>query len=132
MLCELSPRTMSRIGKAPISLPKGVEITISDKNLVTVKGPKGTLVQPVDPDMTVKQDAGVVSLERPSDAKPHRAKHGLYRSLIANMVKGVSEGFVIEQELVGVVTALPRRANNSNWHWASRTPSPSTFPRRSR
>ena len=93
---------MSRIGKAPISLPKGVEITISDKNLVTVKGPKGTLVQPVDPDMTVKQDAGVVSLERPSDAKPHRAKHGLYRSLIANMVKGVSEGFVIEQELVGV------------------------------
>jgi large subunit ribosomal protein L6 len=82
---------MSRIGKAPINLPKGVEITISDKNLVTVKGPKGTLVQPVDPDMTVKQDA-----------KPHRAKHGLYRALIANMVKGVSEGFVIEQELVGV------------------------------
>jgi large subunit ribosomal protein L6 len=93
---------MSRIGKAPISLPKGVEITISDKNLVTVKGPKGTLYQAVDPDLTVKQDAGIITLERPSDAKPHRAKHGLYRALIANMVKGVSEGYVIQQELVGV------------------------------
>jgi large subunit ribosomal protein L6 len=93
---------MSRIGKAPISLPKGVEITISDKNLVTVKGPKGTLYQAVDPDLTVKQDSGIITLERPSDAKPHRAKHGLYRSLIANMVKGVSEGYVIQQELVGV------------------------------
>jgi large subunit ribosomal protein L6 len=93
---------MSRIGKAPISLPKGVEISISDKNLVTVKGPKGTLEQPVDPAISVKLDGGILTVERPSDAKPHRAKHGLYRSLIANMVKGVSEGFVIEQELVGV------------------------------
>ena len=93
---------MSRIGKAPISLPKGVEITISDKNLVTVIGPKGTLYQAVDPDLSVKQDAGIITVERPSDAKPHRAKHGLYRSLIANMVKGVSEGYVIQQELVGV------------------------------
>ncbi|MBL8010095.1 MAG: 50S ribosomal protein L6 [Flavobacteriales bacterium] len=93
---------MSRIGKAPINVPNGVQISISDKNLVTVKGPKGTLVQQVDPDMTLKQDNGVVTLERPSDAKPHRAKHGLYRALIANMVKGVSEGYVIEQELVGV------------------------------
>ncbi len=93
---------MSRIGKAPITLPKGVEITISDKNLVTVKGPKGTLEQAVDPDLKVSQADGTLTLERPSDAKPHRAKHGLYRSLIANMVKGVSEGFVIEQELVGV------------------------------
>lgn len=93
---------MSRVGKAPISIPKGVEITISNKNLVTVKGPKGTLAQAVDPDLTLKNENGVVSLERPSDAKPHRAKHGLYRALIANMVKGVSEGYVIEQELVGV------------------------------
>jgi large subunit ribosomal protein L6 len=93
---------MSRIGKSPIDIPKGVEINISDKNLVTVKGPKGTLLQAVDPDLTVKQDAGVLTLERPSDAKPHKAKHGLYRSLIANMVKGVSEGFSVEQELVGV------------------------------
>ncbi|MBK7944275.1 MAG: 50S ribosomal protein L6 [Flavobacteriales bacterium] len=93
---------MSRIGKAPIDLPKGVEVSISDKNLVTVKGPKGTLVQPVDPTITVKKDGTVLSVERPTDAKPHRAKHGLYRALIANMVKGVSEGYVIEQELVGV------------------------------
>ncbi|MBL7945468.1 MAG: 50S ribosomal protein L6 [Flavobacteriales bacterium] len=93
---------MSRIGKAPIDVPKGVQVTISDKNLVTVKGPKGTLEQAVDPDLTLKQEGTEITLARPSDAKPHRAKHGLYRALIANMVKGVSEGFVIEQELVGV------------------------------
>jgi large subunit ribosomal protein L6 len=93
---------MSRIGKAPIELPKGVELTISDKNLVTVKGPKGTLEQAVDPNIGLKKEGTTVTLERPSDAKPHRAKHGLYRALIANMVKGVSEGYVIEQELVGV------------------------------
>jgi len=93
---------MSRIGKAPVNVPNGVQISISDKNLVTVKGPKGTLVQQVDPDMTLKQENGVLTVERASDAKPHRAKHGLYRALIANMVKGVTEGYVIEQELVGV------------------------------
>ena len=93
---------MSRIGKAPITIPAGVEVSISDKNLVTVKGPKGTLVQAVDPDMKVKQEDGIITLERPSEAKPHRAKHGLYRALLANMVKGVNEGWVIEQELVGV------------------------------
>lgn len=93
---------MSRIGKAPIDLPKGVEVSISNKNLVTVKGPKGTLEQSVDPDITVKKDGAIVTVERPTNAKPHRAKHGLYRALIANMVKGVSEGYVIEQELVGV------------------------------
>ena len=93
---------MSRIGKAPISIPKGVQINISDKNLVTVKGPKGTLMQSVDPTITVKEEDGSINVSRPSDAKPHRAMHGLYRALIANMVKGVTEGFVIEQELVGV------------------------------
>jgi len=93
---------MSRIGKSPVTVPSGVQITISEKDLVTVKGPKGTLVQQVDPDMTLKQEEGVLTLERPSEAKPHRAKHGLYRSLIANMVKGVTEGYVIQQELVGV------------------------------
>lgn len=92
---------MSRIGKAPISLPKGVEISVH-KNLVTVKGPKGTLTQQVDAAITVTNDNGTVTLARPSDAKPHRAKHGLYRALISNMVKGVTEGFVIQQELVGV------------------------------
>jgi large subunit ribosomal protein L6 len=93
---------MSRIGKAPITVPKGVQITISDKNLVTVKGPKGTLEQAVDPDIRLKQEDSTITLERPSDAKPHRAKHGLYRALLANMVKGVSEGFTMQQELVGV------------------------------
>ena len=93
---------MSRIGKAPIEVPKGVEVNISNKNLVTMKGPKGTLEQAVDPDITLKQEGTEITLVRPSDAKPHRAKHGLYRALIANMVKGVAEGFVIEQELVGV------------------------------
>ncbi len=93
---------MSRIGKAPINVPNGVQINISDKNLVTVKGPKGTLEQAVDPAISLKQEGAVITLERPSDAKPHRSKHGLYRSLIANMVKGVSEGYVLEQELVGV------------------------------
>ncbi len=93
---------MSRIGKAPINVPQGVQITISDKNLVTVKGPKGTLEQVVDPDIRLKQEDNVITVERPSDAKPHRAKHGLYRSLLANMVKGVSEGFSVQQELVGV------------------------------
>jgi large subunit ribosomal protein L6 len=93
---------MSRIGKAPIAVPAGVQISISDKNLVTVKGPKGTLEQNVDPAISMKHEDGMITVARPSDAKPHRAKHGLYRSLLANMVKGVSEGFVIEQELVGV------------------------------
>ncbi|MEO8066381.1 MAG: 50S ribosomal protein L6 [Flavobacteriales bacterium] len=93
---------MSRIGKAPISIPKGVQVSISEKNLVTVKGPKGTLVQNVDPTITVKEEDGIINLSRPSDAKPHRAMHGLYRALIANMVKGVTEGYVIQQELVGV------------------------------
>ncbi|MCB9184844.1 MAG: 50S ribosomal protein L6 [Flavobacteriales bacterium] len=93
---------MSRIGKAPIELPKGVEVSISDKNLVIVKGPKGTLEQPVDPAIKLAKEGTTVTLSRPSDAKPHRSKHGLYRALIANMVKGVSEGYVIEQELVGV------------------------------
>jgi large subunit ribosomal protein L6 len=93
---------MSRIGKAPISVPNGVQVSISDKNLVTVKGPKGSLEQAVDPDIRLKQEGSEIIVERPSDAKPHRAKHGLYRALIANMVKGVSEGYVVEQELVGV------------------------------
>lgn len=93
---------MSRIGKAPISVPKGVQINISDKNVVTVKGPKGTLVQTLDPAITVKETDGELVFERPTDLKHHKAMHGLYRSLVSNMVKGVTDGFVIEQELVGV------------------------------
>ena len=93
---------MSRIGKEPISVPAGVEIKISDKNLVTVKGPKGELMQQVDPDLTIEQEDGQVVVKRPTDQKRHRSVHGLYRSLISNMVTGVSEGYVKELELVGV------------------------------
>ncbi|MDX2172882.1 MAG: 50S ribosomal protein L6 [Bacteroidota bacterium] len=92
---------MSRIGKAPIALPKGVEVTVNN-GLVTVKGAKGTLTQKVDIDITVAVQDGVINVTRPTDQKRHRALHGLYRSLIFNMVKGVSEGYKTEQELVGV------------------------------
>lgn len=93
---------MSRIGKAPIQVPSGVQIAISDKNVVTVKGPKGTLTQVMDPAIKVKQEDGELVFERPTDLKHHRAMHGLYRALVANMVEGVTKGFIIEQELVGV------------------------------
>jgi large subunit ribosomal protein L6 len=93
---------MSRIGKLPITLPKGVDVNISDKNVVTVKGPKGELKRTIDPAITVKSDAGVVTLERPTEQKRHKALHGLYRALINNMVNGVATGYKTEQELVGV------------------------------
>ena len=93
---------MSRIGKLPIAIPDGVKISVSDSNLVTVKGKLGQLEQQVDPKITLKIDAKQVTVERHSEAQDDRAKHGLYRSLIFNMVKGVSEGFTTIQELVGV------------------------------
>lgn len=92
---------MSRIGKSPIALPTGVEVKINN-GLVTVKGAKGELTQKVDADITVAVEEGNIVVKRPTDQKRHRAMHGLYRALIANMVKGVSEGFKTEQELVGV------------------------------
>jgi len=92
---------MSRIGKAPITLPKGVEVNVAG-GLVTVKGAKGTLTQKVDTDIAVAVQEGTIVLTRPTDQKRHKALHGLYRALIANMVKGVSEGYKTEQELVGV------------------------------
>ena len=92
---------MSRIGKAPISLPSGVTLTV-DKSAVTVKGPKGELVQEIHPDITCKVEDGTVTLERPTEQKRHKAMHGLYRSLVNNAVVGVSEGFKKELELVGV------------------------------
>ena len=92
---------MSRIGKSPIELPKGVEVKINN-GLVTVKGTKGELTQKVDTDITVAVEEGNIVVTRPTDQKRHKALHGLYRSLIANMVKGVSEGYKTEQELVGV------------------------------
>ncbi len=93
---------MSRVGKAPITVPSGVTITVSDDNIVTVKGPKGELTQKVDSDIIVKQEDSVVTVERPSEQKRHKALHGLYRSLLNNMVVGVTEGYKIQQELVGV------------------------------
>jgi large subunit ribosomal protein L6 len=93
---------MSRIGKMPIALPAKVELAVSKSNLVTVKGPKGTLTQQVDADITVAVEDGTISVTRPTDQKRHRALHGLYRSLIANMVHGVSEGYSATMELIGV------------------------------
>jgi len=93
---------MSRIGKLPIAIPDGVTITVSDSNLVTVKGKMGQLQQQVDPKITLKIEDKLVTVERHSEAQDDRAKHGLYRSLVFNMVKGVSEGFTTVQELIGV------------------------------
>ena len=92
---------MSRIGKQPITVPAGVTVSVDDKNVVTVKGPKGTLVQEVNTDIKLKQENGVLTLERPTDAKPHKAMHGLYRSLVNNMVVGVTDGFAKTLKLVG-------------------------------
>lgn len=93
---------MSRIGKMPIVVPKGVDVKIEDDNTVTVKGPKGSLTQKFSTDMTIKAEDGQIIIERPSDLKRHKAFHGLTRSLINNMVVGVNEGFKKELEINGV------------------------------
>ena len=93
---------MSRIGRLPISIPEGVTINVTDENVVTVKGKLGELHQKVDPGISIKTEDGNIVLDRATEQKDHKSKHGLYRSLIANMVKGVTEGFTIQQELVGV------------------------------
>ena len=93
---------MSRIGKLPINIPAGVTLTVSEDNLVTVKGPKGELTQKVDPLITVTVEGNVCHVTRPNDDKEARSKHGLYRALIHNMVVGVSEGYKKTLELVGV------------------------------
>ena len=93
---------MSRIGKQPIQIPAGVQVTVSDTNLVTVKGKLGELQQQVDPKITIKVEGSELLVQRSTDEKDDRSKHGLYRSLLSNMVKGVSEGFTLVQELVGV------------------------------
>jgi large subunit ribosomal protein L6 len=93
---------MSRIGNAPITIPDGVTVTVADNNLVTVKGKLGELSQKVDADLTIKVDGNVLTVERPTEQKRHKAMHGLYRALIANMVTGVSEGYTKTLELVGV------------------------------
>lgn len=93
---------MSRVGKAPIAIPAGVTITVSNENLVTIKGPKGELQQQVDGDIIIAQEDGNLLVQRPSEQKRHKALHGLYRALLNNMVVGVTTGYKVEQELVGV------------------------------
>jgi large subunit ribosomal protein L6 len=92
---------MSRIGKLPITIPAGVTFNYAN-NTVTVKGPKGELKQAIDPDFVIKNDNGSVTVERPTEQKRHKAMHGLYRALIANMIEGVSKGYKRNMELVGV------------------------------
>jgi large subunit ribosomal protein L6 len=92
---------MSRIGNLPITLPAKVEVKVSGEN-IQVKGPKGELTQKLVPGITVKMDGSTLTIERASDSKQHRSMHGLYRSLVNNMIIGVSQGFVKQQELVGV------------------------------
>jgi len=94
-------KIMSRIGKAPISIPDKVEVTVNN-SIVTVKGPKGELTQKIDEGFTLDIDKNQIVVNRPSEEKDHKSKHGLYRSLIQNMVDGVSNGYTIEQEFVGV------------------------------
>lgn len=103
---------MSRIGKKPIPVPRGVEVTITEENLVTVKGPKGTLAQQFSPEMLIKHENGVITVARPSDDKRHRALHGLTRSLIANMVTGVTEGYQRILEITGIGYRAAREGKN--------------------
>ena len=93
---------MSRIGRAPIPVPPKVQVTWTDENLVTVKGPRGELSYKVDPVLTLKLEDGMISVTRPSDTKEHKAKHGLYRTLINNMVEGVTKGYTKRLEIHGV------------------------------
>jgi large subunit ribosomal protein L6 len=93
---------MSRIGKQPVTIPSGVTVTVTNDNVIAVKGPKGELKQVIDRDIKAQVKDGHVVLERPTDQIRHRALHGLYRALVANLVKGVTEGYKKELELVGV------------------------------
>ncbi len=93
---------MSRIGRAPITVPAKVQVNWTEENLVTVKGPKGQLSQQVDPALTLKLEDGTLSVTRPSDSKEHKAKHGLYRTLVNNMILGVTTGFTKQLEIHGV------------------------------
>ena len=102
---------MSRIGKLPIPLPAKVEISVATDNTVTVKGPKGTLSRKIDPDIKMAVEDGELRVTRPTDQKRHRAMHGLYRSLINNMVLGVSEGYVKEMQVIGVGFRVENEGN---------------------
>ena len=103
---------MSRIGRMPITVPAGVEVTIAENNVVTVKGPKGTLTQQLQPSMTIKQEGAELLVSRPDDGKENRALHGLTRALLHNMVVGVSEGFKKELEINGVGYRAAKEGKN--------------------
>ncbi len=102
---------MSRIGRAPIAIPAGVEIKVEDNNVVTVKGPKGTLTQQFSPSMAIAMENGELKVTRPNDAKENRALHGLTRTLIHNMVVGVTEGFKKELDVNGVGYRVAKEGN---------------------
>ncbi len=104
---------MSRIGRMPVVIPAGVEVK-QDGNTLTVKGKNGTLTQTFHPDMNIKVDAGVITVERPSEQKEHKALHGLTRSLIANMVEGVTNGYKKELEINGVGYRAAKEGNKLN------------------
>ena len=103
---------MSRIGRMPITVPAGVEVTIAENNVVTVKGPKGTLTQALRPEMILEQDGNVIHVKRPSDDKLHCALHGMTRALLHNMVVGVSEGFKKELEVNGIGYRAAKEGKN--------------------
>lgn len=102
---------MSRIGLKPISLPSGVEIKIDDNNFVEVKGPKGTLSQQIDKDMEIKIEDGVLSVARPTENKKHKSLHGLSRTLISNMIVGVTEGYTKTLDIVGTGYRAAKQGN---------------------
>ena len=105
---------MSRIGRAPIEIPAGVTVTVGEDNLVKVKGPKGELSRQISPEMKVTIDNGVLTVERPSDDKTHRSLHGLSRTLINNMVVGVTEGYQKNLEIAGVGYRAQKQGKNLN------------------
>ncbi len=103
---------MSRIGRMPITIPAGVEVTIGENNVVTVKGPKGTLTQALHPEMTLEKDGNVIHVKRPSDDKAHCALHGMTRALLHNMIVGVNETFKKELEINGVGYRAAKEGKN--------------------
>ena len=105
---------MSRIGNAPIEIPAGVTVTLGENNLVKVKGPKGELSRHIHPDMKVTVEGNIVKVTRPSDDKPHKSLHGLSRTLIHNMVLGVTEGFSKSLEINGVGYRAQKQGKNLN------------------
>ncbi len=102
---------MSRIGKKPIEIPSGVTVTVNDDNVVTVKGPKGELNQQLSKDMEIKIEDNTITVERPTENKKHKSLHGLTRTLISNMVEGVTKGFEKKLELVGVGYRANKQGN---------------------